>query len=80
MLAIPLSPFAVTRDLPKRGPQVQIASDLSETLDDIVYDDTEKLYKLREVGFGPKSAVRHTLFLKLITVNGAEGRAAQAVS
>jgi hypothetical protein len=35
--------------------QAEIASDLSETLDDTLHDHTDKLDKLREVDFGPKS-------------------------
>ena len=37
--------------------QAEIASDLSEALDDTLHDHADKLDKLREVDFGPKSAV-----------------------
>ena len=36
--------------------QAEIASVLSEALDDTLHDHTDKLDKLREVNFGPKSA------------------------
>ena len=37
--------------------QAEIASDLSEALDDTLHDHTDKLDKLREIDFGPKSSV-----------------------
>src|SRR3954469_19965802 len=37
--------------------QAEIASILSEALDDTLHDHTDKMDKLREVDFGPKSAV-----------------------
>ena len=37
--------------------QAEIASDLSEALDDTLHDHADKLDKLREVDFGPKSTV-----------------------
>ena len=35
--------------------QAEIASDLSEALDNTLHDHTDKLDKLREVDFGPRS-------------------------
>lgn len=37
--------------------QAEIASDLSEALDDTLHDHTDKLEKLSQIDFGPKSAV-----------------------
>ena len=76
--------------------QAEIASDLSEALDDTLHDHTDKLDKLREVDFGPKSTVTEerlcgflsetfeafaiSAALKLITVNEAKERGVHAVS
>jgi len=45
--------------------QAEIASDLSEALDDTLHDHTDKLDKLREVDFGPKSAVIEGALVRL---------------
>jgi hypothetical protein len=45
--------------------QAEIASDLSEALDDTLHDHTDKLNKLREVDFGPQSAVTEGALLTL---------------
>ncbi len=37
--------------------QAEIASDLSEALDDALHDHRDKLERLREIDFGPKSTV-----------------------
>lgn len=43
----------------------EIASDLSEALDDTIHDHTDKLDKLREVDFGPKSTVTEGALVRL---------------
>jgi transcription elongation GreA/GreB family factor len=45
--------------------QAEIASDLSEALDDTLHDQTDKLDKLREVDFGPKSTVTEGALVRL---------------
>ena len=45
--------------------QAEIASDLSEALDDTLHDHADKLDKLREVDFGPKSAVTEGALVRL---------------
>ena len=45
--------------------QAEIASDLSEALDDTLHDHTDKLDKLREVDFGPKSTVTEGALVRL---------------
>lgn len=45
--------------------QAEIASDLSEALDDNVHDHTHKLDRLREVDFGPKSTVSEGALVRL---------------
>ena len=45
--------------------QAEIASDLSEALDDNLHDHTDKLDKLREVDFGPKSTVAEGALVRL---------------
>ena len=45
--------------------QAEIASDLSEALDDTLHDHTDKLDKLREVDFGPKSPVTEGALVRL---------------
>jgi hypothetical protein len=45
--------------------QAEIASDLSEALDDSPPDHTDKLDKLREVDFGPKSTVTEGALVRL---------------
>ena len=45
--------------------QAEIASDLSEALDDTLHDHTDKLDKLRAVDFGPKSAVTEGALVRL---------------
>ena len=45
--------------------QAEIASDLSEALDDTLHDHADKLDKLREVDFGPKSAVIEGALVRL---------------
>ena len=45
--------------------QAEIASDLSEALDDTLHDHTDKLDKLREIDFGPKSTVTEGALVRL---------------
>lgn len=45
--------------------QAEIASDLSEALDDTLHDHADKLDKLREVDFGPKSTVTEGALVRL---------------
>lgn len=45
--------------------QAEIASVLSEALDDTLHDHTDKLDKLREVDFGPKSTVTEGALVRL---------------
>lgn len=45
--------------------QAEIASDLSEALDDTVHDHTDKIEKLRKIDFGPKSTVQEGALIKL---------------
>jgi hypothetical protein len=45
--------------------QAEIASDLSEALDDTLHDRTDKLDRLREVDFGPKSTVTEGALVRL---------------
>src|SRR3990170_338586 len=45
--------------------QAEIASDLSEALDDTLHDHTDKADKLREVDFGPKSTVTEGALVRL---------------
>jgi hypothetical protein len=45
--------------------QAEIASDLSEALDDTLHDHTDKLDKLRQVDFGPKSTVTEGALVQL---------------
>jgi hypothetical protein len=45
--------------------QAEIASDLSEALDDTLHDRTDKLDKLREVDFGPKQTVTEGALVRL---------------
>ena len=45
--------------------QAEIASDLSEALDDTLHDHIDKLDKLREVDFGPKSTVAEGALVRL---------------
>ena len=45
--------------------QAEIASDLSEALDDNLHDHTDKLDKLKEVDFGPKSTVAEGALVRL---------------
>ena len=45
--------------------QAEIASDLSEALDDTLHDHTDKLDKLRKVDFGPKSTVTEGALVRL---------------
>ena len=45
--------------------QAEIASDLSEALDDTLHDHIAKLDKLREVDFGPKSTVTEGALVRL---------------
>ena len=45
--------------------QAEIASDLSEALDDTLHDHTDKLDKLREVDFAPKSTVTEGPLVRL---------------
>lgn len=45
--------------------QAEIASDLSEALDDTLHDHTDKLDKLRDVNFGPKSTVTEGALVRL---------------
>jgi hypothetical protein len=48
--------------------QAEIASDLSEVLDDTLHDYTDKLDKLREVDFWPRSAVTEGALLTFATL------------
>lgn len=45
--------------------QAEIASDLSEALDDTLHDHTDKLEKLSQIDFGPKSAVAEGAVVRL---------------
>lgn len=45
--------------------QAETARDLSEALDDTLHDQTDKLNKLREVDFGPKSTVTEGALVRL---------------
>lgn len=45
--------------------QAEMASDLSEALDDTVHDHTEKIDKLHAIDFGPKSSVEEGALVKL---------------
>ena len=45
--------------------QAEIASDLAEALDDTLHDYEDKLEKLRNIDFGPKSAVSEGALVKL---------------
>ena len=45
--------------------QAEIASDLSEALDDTLHDRTDKLDRLRKVDFGPKSTVTEGALVRL---------------
>jgi hypothetical protein len=45
--------------------QAEIAGELSEALDDTLHDHADKLDKLREVDFGPKSAVTEGALVRL---------------
>ena len=45
--------------------QAEIASDFSESLDDTLHDQADKLEKLRTIDFGPKSAVGEGAVVKL---------------
>lgn len=45
--------------------QGEIASDLSEALDDTLHDHTDKLNKLKEIDFGPKSTVTEGALVRL---------------
>jgi hypothetical protein len=45
--------------------QAEIASDLSEALDDTVHDHTDKLDKLKEIDFGSKSSVAEGALVRL---------------
>jgi hypothetical protein len=45
--------------------QAEIASDLSEALDDTVHDHNDKLDKLRKIDFGPKSTVSEGALVRL---------------
>lgn len=45
--------------------QAEFASDLAEALDDTLDDQTEKLDKLREIDFGPKSNVTEGALVRL---------------
>ena len=45
--------------------QAEIASALSEALDDTLHDHTDKLDKLREIDFGPKSTVTEGALVRL---------------
>jgi hypothetical protein len=45
--------------------QAEIASDLSEALDDTVHDHAEKIEKLQKIDFGPKSSVQEGALIKL---------------
>lgn len=43
----------------------EFASDLAEALDDALHDHTDKLDKLREIDFGPKSTVTEGALVRL---------------
>jgi hypothetical protein len=45
--------------------QAEIASDLSEALDDAVHDHSDKLGKLQTIDFGPKMKVEEGAIIKL---------------
>lgn len=45
--------------------QAEIASDLSEALDDTVHDHTDKIEKLQKIDFGLKSSVQEGALIKL---------------
>lgn len=45
--------------------QAEFASDLSEALDDTLHERADKLEKLREVDFGPKSTVTEGALVRL---------------
>jgi hypothetical protein len=45
--------------------QAEIASDLSEALDDTVHDHTSKIERLEKIDFGPKSSVQEGALIKL---------------
>jgi hypothetical protein len=45
--------------------QAEIASDLSEAVDDTLHDHTDKLDKLRRIDFGPKSTVTEGALVRL---------------
>ena len=45
--------------------QAEIASDFSESLDDTLHDQVDKLETLRTIDFGPKSAVSEGAVVKL---------------
>jgi hypothetical protein len=45
--------------------QAEFASDLSEALDDALHAHTDKLDKLREIDFGPKSTVTEGALVRL---------------
>jgi hypothetical protein len=45
--------------------QAEFASDLSEALDDTLHERTDKLDKLREIDFGPKSTVTEGALVRL---------------
>lgn len=45
--------------------QAEIASDFSESLDDTLHDQVDKLEKLRLIDFGPKSTVSEGAVVKL---------------
>ncbi len=45
--------------------QAELASDLSEALDDSIRDHTDKIAKLQTVDFGPKSTVEEGAIVKL---------------
>ncbi len=45
--------------------QAETASDFSESLDDTLHDQTDKLEKLRTIDFGPKSAVNEGAVVRL---------------
>jgi hypothetical protein len=45
--------------------QAEIASDLAEALDDTLHDRTDKLDRLRQIDFGPKSTVTEGALVRL---------------
>lgn len=45
--------------------QAEIASDLSEALDDTIHDHSDKLDKLRKIDFGPKSTVAEGALVRM---------------